>query len=144
MKNKFTKLLLAFILLIMVVLGYSYIQNQKTIKGEKKITITAIDYRTEPPLYLINEETYNTDALYLGELLDEINKKDLIFVLQGNKSDMYGRMLVSIKDVNQDPNANQYWLYESSNNESCKSAGFCNGVDQLPIADQDIFIFILK
>ena len=34
-----------------------------------------------------------------------------------------------------------WWLYESENNEACKTAGFCPAVDETPIQDQDQFTF---
>lgn len=144
MKNKIFKVLVAASLLLLVVFGYQLVNKSKVEKGSKSITITAIDQRIDPPVYLIESKEFNTNALYLGELLDEINQQEQTFSFTGNKTDMYGRMLVAIKDIKQDLSANHYWMYESSNNVECKAAGFCSGVDQLPIYDQDVFVFMIK
>lgn len=116
--------------------GVKSLTQPKTVEGDKKINIVILNKESSP----VFEESFNTDALLLGDLMDEINdENDAIFIFTGDKSDEFGRFLTTITLV--DIEEGDFWLYESDNNVVCKEEGFCPGVDMLAIEDGDNFTF---
>lgn len=144
MKKNLVKIISASLVVFLFLSLYNTILAPPTQTGEKIITLVAIDKRDNPETIALTETTYQTNAKYLGELLDEINEKQDIFALSGAKDDQFGRLLTGISNVEQNAATNQYWSYESSNNAECIKSGFCTGVDQLPIEDGNNFTFIIK
>ena len=54
----------------------------------------------------------------------------------------YGKKIVSILGVKtKDWQKGPWWLYESSNNESCQASGQCDAASALKIKDGDDFTF---
>lgn len=108
---------------------------------EVQITITVEQENTDPLVVL--EASYRTDAEFLGDLLEEISTEENIdFQFAGNKTDSFGRYIVGIGPyVTTDSAVGPWWLYNSSTNQSCITAGFCNGIDLQDIQDQDVFEF---
>lgn len=142
-KNAF-KIIIALAILGVSLFVYQALFNPQTQVGSKEITIEVLDRRDTQEKVIMAATKYHTEAEYLGDLIDEINQQNLTFTLSGNKSDSFGRMLTSIKGVDQNTTNNQYWMYESTNNVECVSAGFCSAIDKLPIYDQDHFVFYLQ
>jgi hypothetical protein len=140
MKN-FKKILV--ILGLVAVVGVSIIGAGQiffpTEQGAKQITITVIDEMNNK--VVVDKKVVRTDALELGELLDE-QKEKLDVVMQDGS---FGRYIESISGLVGDMNSKTgpWILYSSTNNEACKAAGWCPGVDDLPIKDQDEFTFKL-
>jgi len=139
--NNTKKILVILGLVVVVALGI-FGANQiffPTEKGAKQITISVIDEMTNK--VIIDKKVVRTDALELGELLTEQAEKLDIVMQDGS----FGRYVESISGLTGDMNSKTgpWILYSSPNNEACKSAGWCPGVDDLPIMDQDEFIFKL-
>lgn len=90
----------------------------------------------------IEEEDYKyeTNALTLGELIDEVNEKDFTIVLEGDKDDQYGRFISAINDQVNDEAKGVFWLYTSTTNSTCQG-GYCDGIDLLALEDGDVFYF---
>lgn len=144
MNKKILKILIAIIIFIIATTAYQFISKPQTNEGLKEITIEVIDKRNNSTTVILEKTTYKTDALFLGELIDEINQKEILFELNGSKSDTFGRMIRAVGGIQENPSSNQYWIFESTNNQSCVSAGFCTGIDLLPIGDKDHFVFFIS
>lgn len=141
-KNIFKILIAAVLCLVLVGVVYQF-TKPKTVEGQKEVTLIIV-VQTEEGEENIASEIVKTDAETLGELLEEVNKDGIITVeLSGSKDDQYGRSLVKIGEYETlDWNTGPWWLYNSTTNETCVSAGYCSGIDFTPIYDGDIFEFI--
>ena len=107
--------------------------------GDKNIKIVIVD-NTEEVIY---DEMVNTDAELLGDLLYQINESKETFTLEGDKDSEFGRYVSNIVDT--DLESNEFWVYESENNEVCLAETMCPGVDALAIKNNDEFkFFVLK
>jgi len=114
-----------------------------SVSGDKEIhIIITVEQENQEPLVVL-DDAYRTDAEYLGDLLEEISEKDNILIqYAGNKTDSFGRYIIGIGQyVTTDSAVGPWWLYNSSTNQSCITAGFCNGIDLQAIQDQDVFEF---
>lgn len=107
--------------------------------GNKTIYITLIDQTADEDNTLIDNKAFKTDALTFYEFLDE-EKKELKIIF-GDSG--FGHTVDEIYGLAGDmSSANGPWiLYESPNNKSCVANGYCLGVDELAIFDDDSFIF---
>lgn len=133
MNKKIIGAIAAIVIVAGIVFGINSMMPKKE-AGAKEISIVIVDA-------MENKELYNgkvrTDTETLYELL--VEKEELKAVFEDSS---YGHYLVSLMDVEQgDINTGPWWLYESENNEACKSAGMCPGVDELFIKDADQFTF---
>ena len=135
MKKKWMAAAVILAAMILCVLGFRFLlPGEEGNEDVKQVTITVINDIEGTELF---SDTVETQAQTLGELLDET--KELKAVMEQST---YGRLLVSLLDLNQGPMmTGPWWLFESDNNESCKASGFCPAVDQTVIADQDRFVF---
>lgn len=91
---------------------------------------------------IIFDSIIKTDALTLGELMEEVDEfyDDIHIEYTGSKTDAYGRMLLAINEHKTlDMSTGPWWLVESENNSDCLAAGYCNGVDLQSIYDRDHF-----
>lgn len=141
--KKSTKILLALVLLFGSMLTYQLVQKARVTYGTKTVSIEVIDERTQTTV--LEKTEFKTKADYLGTLMDELSENGkVIFTMTGKKTDVYGRMLVGVGEVKHDPKSNQYWSITSPNNKECVKAGYCTGVDLLPIHNGDEFILIIK
>lgn len=135
------KIIAIIAMIAFVVVAYFGIRflMPKPVTGDKTISITLIDQTADEDKILIDKKTFKTDALTLYELLNE-NQKELK-VIFGDSG--FGHTVDEIFGLVGDmSSANGPWiLYESANNESCVTNGFCLGVDELPIYDGDDFTF---
>lgn len=143
MKN-LNKKILAIILVLVVAIGGIFVVQSllpQTVQGAKKISITLVNEMEDPATTVFENKEYQTDAETLGAFLDEV--KDELKIEIGCETSEYGRCLESIASLNGDlSSATGPWiLYESENNESCSSAGYCPGIDDLAIANGDTFNF---
>lgn len=113
-----------------------FMPKQEAQVGSKAIDIVVVDKVNNTELY---SGTIHTDAETLGDALAE--SKELKMVTEDSS---YGRFIVSLCDVKQGPQeSGPWWLYESTNNETCKSQGMCLGIDETMIKDGDDFTFNL-
>ena len=77
--------------------------------------------------------------LFLETVLKEEN---LEYNFSGNVSDPFGRYIVGIGEyVTTDSAVGPWWLFNSTTNQDCVSAGYCPGMDITPLYDKDIFTF---
>lgn len=107
--------------------------------GDKNIKIVIID-NTEKVIY---DETLDTDTEILGDLIDEINETKETFTLEGTKDSEFGRYVSNI--VGTELGSNEFWVFESENNEVCVAETMCPGIDALAIKNNDEFkFFVLK
>ena len=91
---------------------------------------------------ILFEESVQTDALTLGELIEEVDAfyEAISVEYSGSKTDAYGRMLLAINEhKTEDMSTGPWWLVESETNVDCVAAGYCNGIDLQSIYDQDHF-----
>ncbi len=128
--------LAAVVIFAALYLGVKTLNKPKVVVGEKAINIVVLDKDSEKAF----DETFNTDAELLGELLDEINAdKDDMFEMTGSKDDEFGRYITGISVV--DIETGEFWVYDSDNNKVCEAEGFCSGIDMLAIEDGNNFSF---
>ena len=140
MKKNLVKALIALAFAVVVYFGLKPLLFP-TMPGEKDIQLSIIvdDENGEITVF---EETVHTDSETLGELLDEVDEfyDELSLSYSGEKTDAWGRMIISINDyATEDMSTGPWWLVNSSNNKDCAEAGFCNGIDLQSIYDQDSF-----
>ncbi len=139
MKKNAVRIALAAILLVGGLFAIKLYQDSQLVQGAKAITIIVKDEQET----VLLDKVVHTDAETLGDLLDELAEDQVITIeLAGEQSDVYGRYIVSMFDKMGGTNG-PWWLFESDNNPTCVSQGFCNGIDKNPIQDQDVFVFFL-
>ena len=133
------KLTILAVMLALVLGGYYGLKSlsPKTQKGEKVIYITLID--EIEGVVLIDKQAYNTNVETLGHFFDE-DHPGIVVVL---KDFGFGRSIEEFNGLVGDmSSANGPWIfYESENNQACLAAGYCSGIDDLPIYDGDHFVF---
>lgn len=141
-KNILKILIAAVVCVLLVVFVYQF-TKPKTVEGKKEVTLIVVVH-SEDGDETVATEKVNTDAETLGELLVEVDKNGVLAVkLDGSATDQYGRTLVAIGEYETlDWTTGPWWLYNSTTNETCVSAGYCSGIDQTPIYNGDIFEFI--
>jgi hypothetical protein len=139
MNKKILGIVIAAILLVGGLTAIKLYQDSQLVQGAKAVTIVIKDDQDT----VLFDEVVHTDAETLGELLDELAEDKVITLeLAGEKSDSFGRYIVSMFDKMGGTNG-PWWLFESETNPTCVSQGFCNGIDKNPIQDQDEFVFFL-
>jgi hypothetical protein len=114
-----------------------------TQSGSKEVQIIfEVDQEVGDNLVVLDITT-KTDALTVGDLLDEIVLEEKVEIsYSGLKSDTYGRYILGYGDyVTTDSATGPWWLFNSTTNKDCVDAGFCSGIDLAPVYDQDIFVF---
>jgi hypothetical protein len=147
MKN-LVRIGLALLITVGLFLGIQAYQRSQYEEGLKKIQViiyapsndtSKIDKTT-----ILFEKTIHTNALTVGDLLDQmVLDKNISVTFAGNKSDPYGRYILGINTIISENSASgPWWLYNSSTNSSCVNAGYCSGIDQQAISDQDTFEFM--
>ena len=107
-------------------------------EGSKTIELKMVLDNTD----VLFEESVQTDALTLGELIEEVDAfyEEISVEYSGSKTDAYGRMLLAINEHKTlDMSTGPWWLVESDNNPDCLAAGYCNGIDLQSIYDLDHF-----
>ncbi len=112
-----------------------------TMAGEKDIVLSIVVDDENGDIQVFNE-TVHTDSETLGALLEEVDAfyDDLALSYQGEKTDAWGRMILSINEyATEDMAMGPWWVINSDNNKDCIEAGFCNGIDLQSVYDQDHF-----
>lgn len=139
MKKKFISSLFVVVSAFILVIALKPILFP-SVEGEKEIAIQFVIVEENENL-VIFDEIIRTDALTLGELLDEVNddfNQEITYA--GEKSDQFGRYIVGIGDyTTEDSAVGPWWLIDSKSNQDCLDAGFCNGIDLQSVYDQDSF-----
>lgn len=145
--KSFLKMVLPVVLLIALFFAAQQLNQPKVEEGQKTITIRYFVEEDGERVDLGSSETISndeTDIQTLGDLIDRINESDVgyEFELGGSKQDTYGRFIVGINEyITQDMSSGPWWMYDSTTNKDCIEAGFCSGMDVLPVYDNDIFEF---
>jgi hypothetical protein len=140
MKKNAVRIGLAFLVLALSLGAYKIYTDSRLDQGSKSIQIVIQDDKQ----VVLFDKTVKTDAETLGDLLDEmILEQRISIVFSGNKSDLYGRFITKINEL-EAKEAGPWWVYASTNNTECVSAGYCGGIDMNPIHDKDIFTFSLS
>ena len=121
MKKKWIAAAAILAAILVCVLGFNALKP-KTVAGAKTINVTVVNEIDGTELF---SGAIKTDAETLGGMLEgapELKAK--------METSTYGRLLTALLDVEQgDMATGPWWLYESENNEACKTAGFCPAVD---------------
>lgn len=139
MKKNAVRIGLAFLALTLSIGALKLYTDAQKEKGSKAIQIVIQDDQQN----VLFDKIIRTDALTLGDLLDEMVANKLIAIdFEGNKTDTYGRYITKINDK-EAATSGPWWIYSSENNTECVSAGYCAGIDMNPIRDQDKFTFFL-
>ena len=135
-KKQILAIVAAAVVFVGLYFGVKELSKPEVVLGEKVIEIIIKDQESE----VVFEESFDTDAGLLGELIDEINlTKEDLFILQGTVDSEFGRFIEAIKIV--ELKEGEFWVYESAHSLICQAEGFCPGIDALPIQDGDDFLF---
>ena len=133
MKKKVVKVLVALVLGITAFFAVKTLTKPEVTLGNKSVEIIVLDLEKNT----IFDQTIQTDAGLLGELIDEINENgSLKFSIDDNA---YGRMIMGINDIVSDPVNGPWWMIYSETNPDALAQGYCNGMDTQTIYDSDIF-----
>ena len=128
MKKK-SGLIAGIVILILLCIGAGVLyQNMKAAasEGEKHITVTVIHGdQTE------NVFEFDTDAKYLGEVLESENLVD-------GESGEYGLFITTVDEETADDSKQQWWCITKGGEQVNTSA------DQTPVSDGDAFELTLK
>lgn len=128
MKKK-SGLIAGIVILILLCIGAGVLyQNMKSAasEGEKHITVTVIHGdQTE------NVFEFDTDAKYLGEVLESENLVD-------GESGEYGLFITTVDEETADDSKQQWWCITKGGEQVNTSA------DQTPVSDGDAFELTLK
>lgn len=127
---------------VIAVIGLAYFGLKPllfpSMEGSKTIELKMVLNDTD----ILFEESVQTDALTLGELIEEVDAFYEVISVEysGSKTDAYGRMLLAINEHRtEDMSTGPWWLVESETNVDCVAAGYCNGIDLQSIYDLDAF-----
>lgn len=141
MKKNVVRIGVAVVLLV----GGLFVYNQffrQGVEGSKEVQIIlTVDQEGEDVVIL--DVTKRTDDEMLGTFLETVLKEEkLEYNFSGNVSDPFGRYIVGIGEyVTTDSAVGPWWLFNSTTNQDCVSAGYCPGMDITPLYDKDIFTF---
>ncbi len=145
--KKYLKYALPVVVLVGALLLANHFLRPKVVLETKSITLSFVidleDDKQELGSITIKSKG-EEDLLLLGDVLDRINEEDNDYTIElaGAKTDQYGRFVAGVNDyITQDMAAGPWWGYDSTTNQDCVEAGFCSGIDVLPIYDNDIFTF---
>lgn len=141
MKKNILRIGIALVLVIGSLFVYNQFFRQGNVGSKEVQIILTIDQNGEDVVIL--DITKRTDDEMLGTFLETIlEEEELEYNFSGNVSDPYGRYIVGIGDYETtDSTVGPWWLFNSTTNENCVSAGFCPGIDITPLYDKDIFTF---
>ncbi|MFI3284364.1 MAG: hypothetical protein R3Y57_04705 [Erysipelotrichaceae bacterium] len=135
--TKRNKIIIGVALLLALVLGG--VQYSQSLIGNSDIKEVTIN------IYVLDELkesiVLETQEATLADLLDTSSQLNVESIMGD-----YGYYLqgLGIDEVfMEDPTSNIYWVYESSNNEGCVSAGYCDAANIVALADGDVFDFKL-
>ncbi|MCI9042171.1 hypothetical protein [Dubosiella newyorkensis] len=134
MKKKWLFALIALLLVVGILL-ISKLGNIPSDPSAKQIHIQVVDETAEPAKTILSQ-SYSTNSKTLKEFLE--TEKELEAKLE---SGSYGTILQSIKGMDQDMDKGPWLIYESNTNPTCKEQGACPVMDDIPLKDQDKFIF---
>ena len=141
MKKNVVRIGVAVVLLV----GGLFVYNQffrQGVEGSKEVQIIlTVDQEGEDVVIL--DVTKRTDDEMLGTFLETVLKEEnLEYNFSGNVSDPFGRYIVGIGEyVTTDSAVGPWWLFNSTTNQDCVSAGYCPGMEITPLYDKDIFTF---
>lgn len=141
MKKNVVRIGVAVVLLV----GGLFVYNQffrQGVEGSKEVQIIlTVDQEGEDVVIL--DVTKRTDDEMLGTFLETVLKEENFeYNFSGNVSDPFGRYIVGIGEyVTTDSAVGPWWLFNSTTNQDCVSAGYCPGMDITPLYDKDIFTF---
>lgn len=135
-KKNVIKIGIALVLAVVAIMAVKSLTKPTTVKGSKEVQLIVSAENT-----ILFNESLNTDAELLGQLLDEcVDNKKLDIVFDDSNLAVYGsRMIMGINQYNSDPVSGPWWMVYSDTNPDALKAGFCTGIDQQTIYDKDIF-----
>jgi len=140
MKKNVVRIGIALLVLVLGLGSYKIYTDLQKDQGAKAIQIIIQDDKEN----VLFDKTVHTDTETLGDLLDEmIVNHQFEITFEGSKTDIYGRYITKINDIEANASG-PWWVYASDNNTECVAAGYCGGIDVNPIHDTDQFIFKLS
>ena len=138
MKNT-KKKILALLAVLVVALGLVFavtkmMDKPEVQKGAKDITVVIIDKSKDSEKELLNKK-YDTDAEFLGQLLDEHNDEVKMVATDGG----YGRFIDSIMGIENVSGATSgsYWMIYRLVDGNYVATDF--GIDEQPIANGETY-----
>lgn len=141
MKKNLVRIGVAVVLLVVSLFIYNQF-FRKGVEGSKEVQII-LTVEQDGKDVVILDVTKRTDDEMLGTFLETVLKEEaLSYDFSGSVSDPFGRYIVGIGEyVTKDSAVGPWWLFNSTTNQDCVSAGYCPGVDITPLYDNDIFTF---
>ena len=138
--KQLTRVFLAVFVGVLLFVGVQSLTQPAGEVGEKQITVQVIISENNEVIF---EKTYRTDAVWLSEVLEEINANGWLDVtFAGSKDDPYGRFILGLGEyITEDLSTGPWWMYYSLTNQDCVEAGYCSGIDMAPVYDLDEFVF---
>lgn len=104
------------------------------------LTFKIVDESADESVILFDDEVKVTaDCETLADAL--LQAKEIQAVTEEGQ---YGLILVGMMGKESNWDKGPWWMYESSNNESCVKMGYCDGASNLVIQDGDEFVFTLS
>ena len=130
--------------LVVLLLALTLFGCQKDIKDEsnesKTIHVTIVDNSEEKKSVLFDDSIDTTGCTSLYDALEK-NKDKLKLVGENGE---YGFFILELMGKGGDSDKGPWWIYNSSNNETCIKMKYCPAVSELDIKDQDSFEFVLS
>ena len=122
MKKKQIAMAGAILVLLCVLAGFVYLKKKpETTEGAKKVTVIVVPVDADE-----EEFVYQTDAEYLGEVLQENE------LVEGEMGD-YGLFITTVNGIQADDSKQQWWCITKEGEMVNTSA------DQTPVQDGDQF-----
>lgn len=142
--KKYLKFMIPITLLSVMVGIYIAFENSAKATDVNKVTFIAEVVDKGETTQLGTVEFLVENEITVGDVIDAINGDVLTFDLKGEKDSEYGRFIHGINDIFVEDSVNgPWWFYDSNTNSECVAVGFCSGIDQQIIAQDDVYIFTI-
>ena len=141
MKKNLVRIGIAAVLLVGSLFIYNQFFRQGNVGAKEVQIILTVEQDGQDVVIL--DVTQRTDDEMLGTFLETVLKEEsLEYNFSGSVSDPFGRYIVGIGEYEtKDSAVGPWWLFNSTTNEDCVSAGYCPGIDITPLYDKDVFTF---
>ncbi len=144
--KKILKLALPVVIVVGLFFGIKSLTDKKPVEGQKSVVINVKVKQEDETLEMIKEVKHTSvDSETVGDIIDEINGDLLNVELEGDKTSEFGRFILAIEDYKtEDMATGPWWMIYSENNKDCVEAGFCSGIDQQNVYDEDVFDLVFE
>lgn len=143
-KNLIAKIVLPLLLFVALFFGFKNVVHAPTNTESKSVTVN-IMVKVDDDYDLIKEINLKDVTGTLGDVIDEINEKELsVIELDGKKDSEFGRFIISIDGIGTEDMKGPWWMINSDTNKDCINAGFCSGIDMQSVYDEDVFDLVFE